>query len=245
MDLLVEHSADTEIRTAVAADGPLLREALGDTDVLIGADGLRSDVRTTFFAERTRPRYSGLVGWRGVVDFESGGYGETWGDGALFGNTPIEAGRTNFYAAVRAPEDDRAGAAELRKRFAGWRTPIPQILDAVHDDELLHNPIYDLHPPLGSFVSDRVALLGDAAHAMTPHAGRGACEAMLDARALVRHLTKDVDVATALRHYDRDRRRPAQRSAARSWRLGRVAHARGASAALRNAAARAAGLLVR
>ena len=246
MELLVEQAAGIEIRTGVDADGLQLRAALTDADVLIGADGVRSGVRTTFFPqERSRPRYSGLIGWRGYVDFESGAYGETWSEGALFGNTPMEPGKTNFYAAVRAREDDPAAVADLRARFASWRDPIPKILAAADDEVVLRNPIHDLHAPLRSFVTDRVALLGDAAHAMTPHLGRGACEAIADAGSLVAHLTGADAVPAALRAYDRERRKPAQRIARRSWQMMRVSHARGAAAAARNGLVRAAGLVAR
>ncbi len=214
--------------------------------MLIGADGLRSSVRTTFFpAIDTKPRYSGLIGWRGSVDFESGAYGETWGAGSLFGNTPMEPGRTNFYASVRAPADDPAPFADLRVQFAGWRDPILRILDAADPAAALRNPIHDLHPPLRSFVTERVALLGDAAHAMTPHIGRGACEAITDAASLVARLTEYDDVAAALQAYDRDRRRPAQQIARRSWQTMRISQARGPGAAVRNGLVRAAGVFVR
>ncbi len=222
MELLVAAADGVEIRTGVSADADTLHGALDAADVLIGADGLRSDVRATFFGPRTRPRYSGLVGWRAMVAGEFADYGETWGDGLLFGITPVADGRTNWYAAVPAPESEPGTFATLREAFAGWHDPIPALLAAAEPDQVLRNPIYDLHPRLDTFVRDRVALLGDAAHAMTPHLGRGACEAISDAISLVRHLNAEADVPTALRRYDAERRRPAQRIAARSWRMMQV-----------------------
>jgi 2-polyprenyl-6-methoxyphenol hydroxylase-like FAD-dependent oxidoreductase len=244
MELLLVQAEGVEIRTGQAADAAQLQSI--DADVVIGADGVRSSARATFFpAADSQPRYSGLIGWRGFVDFESGAYGETWGDGSLFGNTPMAPGRTNFYISVRAPADDPTPFTGVREHFHDWRNPIPRILDAVDLDAVLRNPIHDLHPPLRSFVTDRVALLGDAAHAMTPHLGRGACEAITDAASLVARLTEHHDVAAALRAYDGDRRAPAQRIAKRSWQTMRISQARGAPAAVRNGLVRALGVFVR
>ena len=50
-------------------------------------------------------------------------------------------------------------------------------------------------------------MLGDAAHPMLPTLGQGACQAIEDAAALVRHLDSDTDVETALRAYERRRER--------------------------------------
>lgn len=187
-------------------------------DLVVGADGIRSAVRTARFGDRSGPRRIGDVAWIGIADFESPLHGETWGSGRFFGMTPVEPGRTNWYATV--PE--ATTAEELRAFFAGWHDPIPRILDATDPATWIRYELRHLHPALPTFVSTGarpapVALVGDAAHAMTPNLGQGACTAILDADALSRALAAappgPTGIAGALRAYDRERRRSARRTA--------------------------------
>ncbi|NEE18492.1 FAD-dependent monooxygenase, partial [Streptomyces sp. SID7499] len=196
--------------------------------LVIGADGIRSAVRTARFGDRSGPRGIGTVAWIGTADFESPVYGETWGSGRFFGMTPVEPGRTNWYATV--PE--ATTAEELRAAFAGWHDPVPRILDTTDPATWIRYDMLHLYPALPSFVAAGtrpgspvptgagpapVALVGDAAHAMTPNLGQGACTAILDAEALTRALATappgPAGIAGALRAYDAERRRSAQRTA--------------------------------
>jgi len=190
-------------------------------DVVVGADGYRSAIRNAYFSG-VRARYLGVVAVRGLVDGEFGPAGEVWGRRALVGVTPVERGRTNWYVALRAPAGTRPTVAELRERFAGYPDPIPAVLDAAIDDGMLRHDVHDLAPTPSTYVHGTVALVGDAAHAMAPSLGQGACQALVDAECLASRLTETASVTTALRSYDRLRRRPTQRLARASRWLSRL-----------------------
>jgi 2-polyprenyl-6-methoxyphenol hydroxylase-like FAD-dependent oxidoreductase len=87
----------------------------------------------------------------------------------------------------------------------------------------LRHDVYALPRPLPTFAVGRVALLGDAAHAMTPHlVGQGACLAREDAVELAAALAPvGVDVERALTRYDADRRPRAERLSRQSDQAGR------------------------
>ncbi|MEO3789516.1 FAD-dependent monooxygenase [Nonomuraea sp. B10E15] len=194
-------------------------------DLVIGADGVRSTVRQAFFGDETRPRYAGIVAWRGVIEgYQPPHYGETWGHGQMFGMTPQAPGVTNWYAAVRVPEGNDESLDDLRARFANWHDPIPRVLAEADDGAVLRHEVHELAPPPASYVKGNVALIGDAAHAMAPALGQGACQALLDAIELADRLHASAgDVARALRSYDARRRPAAQRIVTASRWMTRVA----------------------
>ena len=208
--------------------GPLREEF----DLVVAADGVFSQARAELFGKTYRARYAGSTAWRGYVEnMPTDTFTETWGAGCKFGVTPQEGDRTNWYATIPAPEGDFAPGAELdtlRRLFGTWVHPVRTVLDAISEPEILRHDVY-LTPRLPTFVRHNVAFIGDAAHAMPPDLGRGACEALIDAVALATCLRDASAVPDGLGAYDRERRRHTQRLASMSSaaaRLSRIRHPR-------------------
>ncbi|MFC4531176.1 FAD-dependent oxidoreductase [Sphaerisporangium dianthi] len=88
--------------------------------------------------------------------------------------------------------------ADLMRLFGDWHDPIPRLIEASREESILRHDIFCLAAPLPAFHSGKVALLGDAAHAMTPNLGQGACQAIEDAVVLA-HLADDLPAYTTAR----------------------------------------------
>ncbi|MFD0900399.1 FAD-dependent monooxygenase [Actinomadura sediminis] len=227
----------------VRPDGTVVHSGgTGTADVVVGADGLHSATRRSLWPDAPAPRYAGYTTFRMIAAARPvEGAVESWGRGDRFGYAPLADGRVYCYAMVTGPPDGTGGLTDLRRRFAGWHNPVPALLETVEPGAVLRHDTYEL-PDLDTYATGRVALLGDAAHAMTPNLGQGAGQALEDAVVLARTLeaarTGDTTVVEALRAYDRIRRPRTQMIARRSRQLGAMADPTRLPPAARDAALR-------
>ncbi len=203
----VEDEPDAPVRVRFV-DGRVLH-----APAVIGADGRRSRLRAELFGERPLHQLK-AVGWRGTVQEPDGAgwgrrIGETWSGKERFGILPISGGRVTWYAAAPSFLAD-GGKDELRQRFGHLHDPIPALIEATPEEAIWRDQIDDLFP-MRHWVKGRVALMGDAAHPMTPDLGQGACHAILDAWAIARALSERGNPAVAFERYQRARWRSAAR----------------------------------
>ena len=161
-----------------------------DADLVVAADGIGSASRSALFPGHPGLRYAGFTTWRLLTGPVTGQVpmAESWGRGTVFGVMPLSGGRVYCYAAAPADPGARAGdeLAELVRLFGTWHEPIPGLLATTRSQDVLRHDVAELAAPLPSFHRGRAALLGDAAHPMTPNLGQGACQALEDAAVISR-----------------------------------------------------------
>jgi len=192
-------------------------------DLLIGADGIRSAVRTQLLGPQP-PDYTGYIAWRGhakmsPAEFPPGTFRALFGPGTRFTYYDIAPGIVHWMSVANGPAGGQdQGTPEqtldlLRARHAGWTTPVEQILEATVPDSILRSDVMDRKPdPVWG--QGRITLLGDSAHAISFNIGQGASLALEDALELAGQLaTPDTPIPQALRAYETERQqrtRPMQ-----------------------------------
>jgi 2-polyprenyl-6-methoxyphenol hydroxylase-like FAD-dependent oxidoreductase len=197
-------------------------------DFLIGADGIRSRVRSQLLGAHELI-YRGYTVWRGLArlrGFVAGGSNsETWGRGKRFGILNTGADRFTWYATANT-NPDRVDSPEGRQRellrmFAGWHEPVESLIAGTEEGAILKNGAYDL-APLKRWGHGRVTLLGDAAHPCTPNLGLGGCMALEDALVLAKSFAKEASPELALRRYESLRRERTRHVQRRSVLMGQI-----------------------
>ncbi|MFD9129715.1 FAD-dependent oxidoreductase [Kitasatospora sp. NPDC059571] len=216
-------------------DGVTARFADGtgaDADVLIGADGVRSAVRTLIDPAAPGPAGTGLIGFGGFSDHVPAGAAPDemhfangrraffgwWalpdGGTAWFSNLPHKEAMTPAQARQVSADD---WLARLREQHAD-DAPAAPVLAAARPDTLVSVGSMHILPPVPRWHRDRLVLVGDAAHAPSPSSGQGASLAAESAVQLARCLRDLPDPAAAFAAYERLRRARVERIVAQAAR---------------------------
>jgi 2-polyprenyl-6-methoxyphenol hydroxylase-like FAD-dependent oxidoreductase len=178
-------------------------------DALIGADGLRSKVRSLLLGNEP-PIYRNFKTWRGLCDYIPSAYRpgyihEFFGAGQAFGFMMLGKGKMYWYAAATAPEAQPDAAfgrkRELENMYRDWFDAIPELISATDETNILTTDLCD-RPPTQPWSQGNITLLGDAAHPMLPTMGQGACTALEDGYVLAKCLREKPDVVAAFQEYE-------------------------------------------
>jgi len=178
-----------------------------ETDLLIGADGIHSRVRSNFIGDDA-PLYRGYTVWRGISSATPSSLPpatalEIHGRGRRFGIGPVGSGRTGWWASANAPSQNHLHDAhsELLRLFRDWYRPAVQLIESTDPPTILTTTAFDREPN-STWGHKQMTLLGDAIHPTTPNLGQGGCLAMEDAMVLARCFEKYGATEEALRKYE-------------------------------------------
>ncbi|MBL0888342.1 FAD-dependent monooxygenase [Myceligenerans indicum] len=193
-------------------------------EAVIAADGIKSAVRRQMHPTLTEPEFSGITMWRGTTLREPFRGGHTilhlgnphvasmivYPIAENFENSGLDL--INWVVETHGAEtiedwNQVADPEEIVGLFDTLRLPFLDVQGLIRDAREVYLFPLVRHFPLDTWVDGRVALLGDAAHAMYPRGGNGITQAMLDARAITARLTENkADPDAAFAAYDKDRR---------------------------------------
>ena len=188
----------------------------GRYDLVVGADGVNSRVRSVVMPEFGGPRFTGQGSWRAVVPRTRRNSNIFMGKTTKAGLNPVSETESYLFTLDKRddmdfipPEQWPAMLADLLQEFGG---AVGDVRDALRSGSITHQRIV-YRPLTGHMISapwhrGRIVLLGDAVHATTPHLASGAGIAIEAAIVLAeelarRHSLEGALTAYAGRHFDR------------------------------------------
>ena len=200
---------------SLSDDGEKVHVAFSDGardsfDLVVGADGVYSQIRDLILPDAERPVFTGQAVWRynlpRPVDLDAL---QAYNGPIGIGLVPLGPNLMYIYVTTAEPGNPRYPreglAAAMRGKLAGCAPAIRALAEQITDDGgVVYRPLEGMMVH-GRWSKGRVGLLGDAVHATTPHLGQGAGMAIEDAIVLAQELEKHDDVEAALKAY-RERR---------------------------------------
>jgi len=182
----------------------------GRYDIVIGADGLHSQTRRMVLPDAAPPRLTGQSVWRYNMPRTPDVTGIHTYEGPIgVGLVPLSETTMYMYVVTaepphtRMPREGLAGA--MRARLEGLPPAITALASYITDDDaVVYRPLEYVMIE-GDWFAGRVILIGDAAHATTPHMGQGAGMAIEDSIVLAEELTARPTPAAAFSGFMRRR----------------------------------------
>lgn len=195
-----------------------------DGAIVLACDGFHSAIRRQFYPDEGAPHFGGINMWRGVTrrkPFLTGASVTRVGSVAtgklvVYAIRNLPDGTQLINWNTEQPRDDhkpndwatQGRLEDFIAPFADWRfdwLDVPALFE--NAEFILEYPMVD-RDPVGRWVFDRIALVGDAAHPMYPRGGNGGAQAILDAECLCGLLARDADPARALKAFEAERLKP-------------------------------------
>lgn len=198
-------------------------------DLVIGADGLYSQVREAVFPQAPKPRYSGQAVWRAVLPRppEIDTCVMWMGPRVKPGVNPVSKTEMYLFVTEPRPSNDHVDPATFADHLCGlladFSAPALQAIRAQigPDSQIVYRPLEGLLMPRPWF-SGRVVLIGDTVHATTPHLASGACIGIEDALVLAEELAREVPLVAALAAFEQRRWERCRMVVQNSARLGEI-----------------------
>lgn len=205
-----------------------------EADIVVGCDGVHSDVRRELLPQAPTPRYAGVVGSGGLAQVSDPKYRQdglfhmTFGLHGFFGYQVIEPGKILWFENHYELEErsyselsDITDAEWIQALVTRHSMDPEEVADVIQSSTgpVWRWPVYEV-PQLDQWHRGSAIVIGDGAHAIQPHLGLGATLALEDAYELTASLRRHADVASAFTAFQDDRRARVAEMLKQAQRMG-------------------------
>lgn len=200
----------------------------GRYDLLVGADGIFSQIRSALFPEAPKPRLTGQGCWRAVAPRPDSMTGTEmfFGGPVKLGFNPVSATHMYLFALEHVPDNrwfpEDEQVEHLRELLSPFGSYVKEVREGLGADSLVNYRPLEWQLLAEPWFKGRALVIGDAAHATTPHMASGAGMAVEDGLVLADELSKTNDLTAALAAFMARRKERARLVVENSVRIGEI-----------------------